>query len=53
VLQATRIPEHTSPPEHAQSLQDIMLTDERGEAVRLGDLWRDQPAVLIFLRHYG
>jgi peroxiredoxin len=34
-------------------LQDIVLNDERGQAVRLGDLWRDQPAVLIFLRHYA
>src|SRR5437588_6652817 len=53
MLQATRIPEQTSPPEHAVGLQDIVLADERGEVVRLGDLWSDQPAVLIFLRHYA
>ena len=53
MLQATRIPEQTSPPEHAVALQDIVLADERGEVVRLGDLWSDQPAVLIFLRHYA
>lgn len=24
-----------------------------GREVRLGELWRDRPAVLIFLRHFG
>ena len=34
-------------------LADITLPDHDGEPVRLGDLWSDQPAVLIWLRHYG
>ncbi len=53
LLGAAKTIEHTSPPEHARGLQDIVLDDAAGEPVRLGDLWRDQPAVLIFLRHYG
>lgn len=35
------------------SLADITLPDTRGGSVRLGDLWQDQPAVVVFLRHYG
>ncbi len=53
LLGAARTTEHPSPPEHARELQDIVLDDSAGQPVRLGDLWRDQPAVLIFLRHYG
>lgn len=52
-LQASATQEQTSPPEHANELADIVLADERGRPTRLGDLWRDQPAVLVFLRHYG
>ena len=43
----------TRPPQRAVELADIVLQDHRGEEVRLGDLWREQPAVLVFLRHYG
>lgn len=45
--------QRTSRPERADELAGIVLRDWRGEEVRLGDLWRDQPAVLVFLRHYG
>jgi hypothetical protein len=34
-------------------LADCEVNDLEGRPVRLGDLWRDGPAVLIFLRHYG
>jgi hypothetical protein len=34
-------------------LADVVLQDDAGRAVRLGDLWLDRPAALIFLRHYG
>jgi hypothetical protein len=37
----------------ADRLAEIVLEDWRGRPVRLGDLWRDGPAVLVFLRHYG
>jgi len=43
----------TRPPERADELADVVLQDHTGAEVRLGDLWRDQPAVLVFLRHYG
>jgi hypothetical protein len=36
-----------------ERLADITLPDQDGESVRLGDLWSDRPAVLIWLRHYG
>jgi hypothetical protein len=40
-------------PSDAEELGGIVLKDVRGEEVRLGELWRDRPAVLVFLRHYG
>ncbi len=43
----------TRPPARADDLADVVLQDHHGDEVRLGDLWRDQPAVLVFLRHYG
>ena len=45
--------QRTRPPARADELADVVLQDHRGDEVRLGDLWRDQPAVLVFLRHYG
>ncbi|HSD76103.1 MAG TPA: hypothetical protein VLA98_01815 [Solirubrobacteraceae bacterium] len=35
------------------ALRDIVLPDFEGRDVRLGDLWRDTTAVLVWLRHYG
>jgi hypothetical protein len=37
----------------AALLDDIILVDSDGDDVRLGDLWRDGPVVLVWLRHYG
>jgi hypothetical protein len=37
----------------AAVLQDIVLKDSTGADVRLGDLWRDRPVVVVWLRHYG
>jgi len=34
-------------------LAPIELEDDRGGRQRLGDLWRDQPVVLVFIRHFG
>ena len=34
-------------------LADVVLPDADGHAVRLGTLWAERPAVLVFLRHYG
>jgi hypothetical protein len=37
----------------AARLAPIVLPDADGPSVRLGTLWADAPAVLVFLRHYG
>ena len=34
-------------------LASITLPDVDGKPVRLGSLWADRPAVVVFLRHYG
>lgn len=35
-------------------LASIELLDSATQiSVRLGELWREQPAVLIFVRHFG
>jgi len=31
----------------------IVLPDADGRELRLGSLWATQPAVMVFLRHYG
>jgi hypothetical protein len=43
----------TNPPARADELADMVLPDHEGKDVRLGDLWQDRPAVLVWLRHYG
>ena len=53
MLGAARERERTRPSTRADELVDIVLQDWQGKDVRLGDLWREQPAVLVFLRHYG
>ena len=35
------------------ALSDHVLVDSQGTQQRLGDLWREQPIVLLFLRHFG
>jgi hypothetical protein len=35
------------------ALSGISLVDSAGASHRLGDLWRDRPVVLVFLRHFG
>ena len=34
-------------------LAGITVYDPAGAAVRLADCWRDDPAVLVFVRHFG
>jgi len=31
----------------------IALPDTDGREIRLGSMWLQQPAVIVFLRHYG
>jgi hypothetical protein len=40
-------------PAGAGALEDIVLPDHDGVPTRLGDLWRDGPVALVWLRHYG
>ena len=40
-------------PVDAGELAGMELENHAGETRRLGDLWEDGPAVLVFLRHYG
>lgn len=35
------------------ALAPLSLPDTDGRDVRLGSLWTDGPAVVVFLRHYG
>ena len=35
------------------ALSPISLPDGDGRELRLGSLWESQPAVIVFLRHYG
>jgi hypothetical protein len=40
-------------PLRADELADIVLPDQECHDVRLGDLWSERPAALVWLRHYG
>jgi prostamide/prostaglandin F2alpha synthase len=40
-------------PGDATGLADLVVRDLDGSDVRLGSLWEDKPAVLVWLRHYG
>lgn len=35
------------------NIEDVVLLDHQDREVRLGDLWHEQPVVLVWLRHYG
>ncbi|HWC04760.1 MAG TPA: hypothetical protein VHF87_18570 [Methylomirabilota bacterium] len=37
----------------AGRLAPVVLPDADGVPIRLGSLWLDAPAVVVFLRHYG
>ena len=34
-------------------LSQISVLDSSGVAVKLSSLWRSQPAVIVFVRHFG
>jgi hypothetical protein len=40
-------------PDLAARLAPLVLPDADGRLVRLGSLWADAPAVVVFLRQYG
>jgi peroxiredoxin len=37
----------------AKALSGLTVLDTAGQVVRLGDLWRETPAALVFVRHFG
>ena len=39
--------------EGVRALAELVLLDDEGQEVRLGDLWLGQPVALVWLRHYG
>jgi hypothetical protein len=34
-------------------LSEVVLQDSGGRPVRLGSLWTERPAALVFVRHFG
>ncbi len=53
MLDTVRERQRTNPPTDASVLEDVVLSDPDGRQVRLGDLWSERPAVLVFVRHFG
>jgi hypothetical protein len=37
----------------AAKLADVEVLDLDGKPQALGTVWKDQPVVLVFIRHYG
>lgn len=52
-LGIARTRQRTAPACRADALADVVLPDQDGHDVRLGDLWREAPVALVWLRHYG
>jgi hypothetical protein len=38
---------------YSARLAAIVLPDVNGQKIQLGSLWKDHPAIVVFLRHYG
>lgn len=53
MLDTVRTQQRTNPPTDASTLENVVLQDPEGNPVRLGDLWAERPAVLVFVRHFG
>jgi peroxiredoxin len=53
MLDAARTREQAVTPEHLDALAVVVLPDQDGNEVRLRELWRDRPAVLVWLRQFG
>jgi hypothetical protein len=41
------------PETFSSKLANLTLPDADGNPIRLGSLWANAPAVVVFLRHYG
>ena len=53
MLDAVRVREQTVSPESIEALAEITLPDQDGRPVRFRDLWREGPAVIVWLRQFG
>ena len=53
LLGTSKDKQQTRAPHDARDLAEVKLLDGEGREVQLGDYWRERPAVLVFLRHYG
>lgn len=53
MLDAVRTREHPAAPEDIDALAEITLPDQDGRSTRMRDLWRDGPAVIVWLRQFG
>jgi prostamide/prostaglandin F2alpha synthase len=53
MLGASSNRQETNPPPRADALADLVLPDQDGNDVRLGDLWLERPGAIVWLRHYG
>jgi len=53
MLDTVRTREQPATPGGIDALAEISLPDEDGHPVRLGDLWQDGPAVIVWLRQFG
>jgi hypothetical protein len=53
VLEAVAHPDDLPPASIVKALGEIKLTETDGSETELATLWRDRPAALVFLRHYG
>jgi hypothetical protein len=53
LLGTARSRQEARPPADAKALGDVTVQDLDGREVRLRELWRNRPAALVFLRHYG
>jgi hypothetical protein len=34
-------------------LAEVVVKDAEGRSIRLGSLWTERPAALVFVRHFG
>jgi hypothetical protein len=39
--------------DRADDLAKLTVSDEQGQEIELGSLWRDKPVAIVFLRHFG
>lgn len=53
MLGAAKDKQRARAPERADALAGIVLPDHDGRDITLGDLWRERPVALVWLRHYG